>query len=116
MCKGGAKTIASFCGNITLRGRGTNVNREQPGSGETPLEATALLEFLILGPIDARRGHTSIPLSGARRRALVARLLIAGGRSVSGDRLIEDVWDGNSTAASQATLRSHISQLRKALG
>jgi DNA-binding SARP family transcriptional activator len=101
---------------MTFGGGGTNVNEEQFSSVGTPPAATSLLEFLILGPIDARRGQESIPLSGARRRALVARLLVAGGRSVSGDRLIEDVWDGNPTAASHATLRSHISQLRKALG
>ena len=92
------------------------MTEEQLGSAGTPRATTALLRFLILGPIDAQRGDESIALSGARRRALVARLLIAGDHAVTADRLIEDVWDGNPTAAALATLRSHISQLRKVLG
>jgi len=57
-----------------------------------------------------------IALSGARRRALVARLLLDAGRVVPSDTLIEDVWEGKATPAAPATLQSHVSQLRKVLG
>lgn len=55
-------------------------------------------------------------LSGARRRALLARLLVDPDRFVSSDALVSDVWEGKSAAVSVATLHSHISQLRKVLG
>lgn len=72
--------------------------------------------FQLLGPTEARRDGELIPLSGPRRRALVARLLLDAGRVVPADALIEDVWDGKPTAAAPATLQSHVSQLRKVLG
>jgi DNA-binding response OmpR family regulator len=50
------------------------------------------IEFHVLGPTEARQGGRAIPLSGARRRALVTRLLLDAGRAVSADTLLEDVW------------------------
>ena len=74
------------------------------------------IEFQLLGATEARRDGEQVPLSGARRRALVARLLLDAGRVVRADALIEDVWDGSPRPAATATLQSHISQLRKVLG
>jgi DNA-binding SARP family transcriptional activator len=70
----------------------------------------------MLGPIDARQDGRSLPLSGPRRRALLARLLLARGQVVSVDQLLDDVWDAEPPAAASATLQSHVSQLRKVLG
>jgi DNA-binding SARP family transcriptional activator len=72
--------------------------------------------FQRLGPIDAGQDGRSLPLSGPRRRALLARLLLARGQPVSVDQLVEDIWDGQPTAAAGATLQSHVSQLRKVFG
>jgi DNA-binding SARP family transcriptional activator len=74
------------------------------------------IEFQVLGPTEARQGGKAIPLSGARRRALVTRLLLGAGRAVSADALLEDVWGDQAPAAASATLQSHVSQLRKVLG
>ena len=74
------------------------------------------IEFQLLGATEARRDGEPVPLSGARRRALVARLLLDADRVVRADALIEDVWDGSPRPAAMATLQSHISQLRKVLG
>ena len=74
------------------------------------------IEFLVLGPTEARRAGQPIALSGARRRALVTRLLLDAGRSVSAETLLEDVWDGHAPPAASATLQSHVSQLRKVIG
>jgi DNA-binding SARP family transcriptional activator len=74
------------------------------------------IEFQVLGPTEARQGGRSIPLSGARRRALVTRLLLDAGRAVSADTLLEDVWGDQAPGAASATLQSHVSQLRKVLG
>jgi DNA-binding SARP family transcriptional activator len=74
------------------------------------------IAFQVLGPTVARQGGRAIPLSGARRRALVTRLLLDAGRAVSADALLEDVWGEQAPAAASATLQSHVSQLRKVLG
>ena len=74
------------------------------------------IQFQVLGPTEARQGSRAIPLSGARRRTLVTRLLLDTGRAVSADTLLEDVWGDQAPPAALATLQSHVSQLRKALG
>ena len=90
-------------------------SREASSRGiEGPLSDT--IEFQLLGATEARRDGEPVPLSGARRRALVARLLLDADRVVRADALIEDVWDGSPRPAAMATLQSHISQLRKVLG
>lgn len=74
------------------------------------------IEFQVLGPTEASQAGQPIPLSGARRRALVTRLLLDAGRAVSAETLFEDVWDGHAPPAARATLQSHVCQLRKVLG
>ena len=72
------------------------------------------IEFQVLGPTEARQGGKAIPLSGARRRALVTRLLLDAGRAVSADALLEDVWGDEAPAAALATLQSHVSATESA--
>src|SRR4029077_12219768 len=67
------------------------------------------------GPTEARRDGELVGLSGARRRALVVRLLLDAGLAVPVDTLLDDVWF-DARAPSRATIQSHVSQLRKALG
>jgi DNA-binding SARP family transcriptional activator len=74
------------------------------------------IEFQVLGPTEAWRAGKPIPLSGARRRTLVTRLLLDAGRSISVETLLEDVWGDEAPPAAMATLQSHLSQLRKVLG
>jgi DNA-binding SARP family transcriptional activator len=74
------------------------------------------IEFQVLGPTQARQSGEAISLSGARRRALVTRLVLDAGRGVSAQTLIDDVWGDQPPQAASATLQSHVSQLRKVLG
>jgi DNA-binding SARP family transcriptional activator len=80
------------------------------------MTASAGIEFLLLGPTEARRDGEPVALSGARRRALVARLLIDANRVVPAETLVADVWEDKTDPPAVATLQSHISQLRKVLG
>jgi DNA-binding SARP family transcriptional activator len=91
--------------------------RERPTS-ERSRQSTSSepIEFQVLGPTEARQAGKPIPLSGARRRALVTRLLLDAGRAVSAETLLEDVWGDEAPPAALATLQSHVSQLRKVLG
>jgi len=71
-----------------------------------------MLEFRILGPVQAVRDGRELALGGPRRRAVLALLLVAGGRVVLAERLAEDLWGGYPPPAAAGTLRSHLSRLR----
>jgi DNA-binding SARP family transcriptional activator len=58
------------------------------------------MDFRILGPLEVLDDSgRSLPLGGAKQRALIAILLIHANEVVSADRLIDDIW-GEETAAS----------------
>jgi len=73
------------------------------------------VEFRLLGPIEAVRDDRSIPLGGAKPRALLALLLLHAGEVVSRDRLIEAVWPGRPSGSAKHSLDVQVSRLRKAL-
>ncbi|MEU5878853.1 BTAD domain-containing putative transcriptional regulator [Spirillospora sp. NPDC047279] len=70
--------------------------------------------FGVLGPLVAGGEGGPIDLKGPRHRAVLARLLVAGGRVVPVSRLIDDLWTvppGNALGAVQ----TFVGALRKAL-
>src|SRR5580658_4939370 len=75
-----------------------------------------MLEFEVLGPLVVRDEKATIPIAGARRRALLVRLLVTANELVPASRLAEDLWADEASSATASTLQSHISLLRKALG
>ena len=75
-----------------------------------------MLEFELLGPLVVKGEEGEIAVSGARRRALLVRLLVSANRAVPADLLVEDVWDQKPPAGANQTLQSHLSFLRKTLG
>ena len=83
----------------------------------TPLEDTrTLLEFRILGPLEAIDGDRVLTPVGAIQRALLAILLLNVNRVVSSDQLIDLLWDEHPPASGATALQVRVSQLRKALG
>jgi DNA-binding SARP family transcriptional activator len=92
------------------------------GGSNLAVDATHLraqqppLEFLVLGPVEVRRGTHVLPLGGPRQRALLALLLIERGRAVSVDRVADELWAGEPPDGAAVTLRSYVSRLRKVLG
>ncbi|MGY0235140.1 AfsR/SARP family transcriptional regulator [Longispora urticae] len=74
-----------------------------------------LVEFAVLGPCAVTVGGVPTRLGGPRPRALLARLLIAGGTVVAEDRIIEDVWDGTPPRGPRPALHTCVADLRKAL-
>jgi predicted ATPase/DNA-binding SARP family transcriptional activator len=77
--------------------------------------ASAAIEFRVLGGVEARRNGTPVKLGGPRQRALLALLLVAEGKAVPADRLIEELWHGEPPAGAAGTLQSYVSRLRSAL-
>lgn len=69
----------------------------------------------LLGPIEAQVAGSPARLGGHRQRAVLARLLAAGGEVVSVDRLIEDLWQGAPPPRALTSLRAYVSNLRRVL-
>ena len=54
-------------------------------------------------------------MPAGKERALLSRLLVDANRIVSVDQLIDDLWEGSPSDAAAASLRVHVSRVRKAL-
>lgn len=73
------------------------------------------VRFDVLGPVAAHDGDQEIPLGGPRQRAVLALLLMARGRSVPAEVLLEEIW-GDAAEDGRASLHTYVSNLRHLLG
>ena len=73
------------------------------------------MEFRILGPLEVWHDGGEVSVGGPKPRALLAALLLRAGEVVPADRLIDDLWGGESHEGDAAALRVNVSRLRKAL-
>ncbi|GAA4231492.1 DNA-binding SARP family transcriptional activator [Streptosporangium album] len=69
----------------------------------------------VLGPLQAEVDGRAVDLGTSRQRAVVARLVAAGGYVVSTDRFIDDLWRGQPPPKALAALHVYVSNLRRAL-
>src|SRR5262245_57689836 len=60
-----------------------------------------IVEFQLLGPVQACHEGTTIPLGRRRERCLLAILLLEAGSVVPVDRLIDLLWDGVPSPAAR---------------
>jgi predicted ATPase/DNA-binding SARP family transcriptional activator len=74
-----------------------------------------MLEFGILGPVQVVRDGQVLGVGGPRPRAVLALLLVAGGRVIPAERLAEELWAGRPPPGAAGTLRAHVSRLRTLL-
>jgi DNA-binding SARP family transcriptional activator len=73
------------------------------------------MRLRILGPVeihDERCGRR-IAVSGLKRPALLATLVVRAGRAVSQDRLIAELWASDPPANAANALQAHIKRLRR---
>ena len=78
------------------------------------LRLGVVVTFGVLGPVRAGTALGPVPLKGPRHRAVLARLLIAHGRVVPVDLLVDDLWERPPRGA-VAAIRTFVSDLRRAL-
>src|SRR6201987_2251858 len=69
----------------------------------------------LLGPVDVIDDSEMLPVSGLRRKAVLATLALHAGQVVGTGRLVDAVW-GETAPAALNTLQSHVSYLRTVLG
>ncbi|SEG85329.1 DNA-binding response regulator, NarL/FixJ family, contains REC and HTH domains [Nonomuraea solani] len=74
-----------------------------------------MLTFTALGPFQAWADGAPLDLGGQRQRAVLARLLVAGGRAVPVNTLIDELWPGSPPAQALSTIQGYVSRLRRAL-
>ena len=74
------------------------------------------MEFRILGPLEVLDDGHSLALGGEKQRALLALLVVNANRTLSAERLIDELWGERSPATAAKTLQAHVSRLRKSLG
>ncbi|MGN9839676.1 BTAD domain-containing putative transcriptional regulator [Nonomuraea sp. H19] len=74
-----------------------------------------MLTFTALGPFQAWADGASLDLGGQRQQAVLARLLVAGGRAVPVNTLIDELWPGEPPAQALSTIQGYVSRLRRAL-
>ena len=76
----------------------------------------ATVSFNVLGPLEAVRDGVAVPLGGPRPRAVLAALLLAGGRPVHIDTLVDAVWGDRPPGTAVKTVQKYVSHLRARLG
>ncbi|MUL80937.1 AAA family ATPase [Mycobacterium sp. CBMA247] len=69
----------------------------------------------MLGPLQVVHAGSPVDIGTPKQRAVLAMLLLAQGRVVSVDRLIDAVWGDDPPASATASLQVYISHLRRAL-
>ncbi len=77
------------------------------------------MHYRLLGPLQVVRGESTgestVDIGPPKQRAVLAVLLLAHGRVVSVDRLIDAVWGADVPPSATASLQAYISNLRRAL-
>ncbi|AFM16232.1 putative transcriptional regulator [Mycolicibacterium chubuense NBB4] len=73
------------------------------------------MRYRVLGPLQVVDGDGPVDIGPPKQRAVLAVLLLAQGRVVSTDRLVDAVWGDDAPASATASLQVYISNLRRAL-
>jgi DNA-binding SARP family transcriptional activator len=73
------------------------------------------VKFEVLGPVRGFAGEAELQLGSPQQRGVLAMLLLARGRQVSLDGLIDGLWGADVPRAGAGTVRTYISRLRRHL-
>jgi predicted ATPase/DNA-binding SARP family transcriptional activator len=76
----------------------------------------ATVTVRVLGPLEIERPGRRTPVHGHVQRRLLAALVVAEGRTVSVDSLVDSLWGDSPPRSARNTLQSHVARLRDLLG
>ena len=74
-----------------------------------------MVQFRLLGPLEAQDGERRVELGRPKQRVLLAVLLVHANDVVSLDRLVEELWGEEPPPQAAASLQTYVSNLRRAL-
>jgi predicted ATPase/DNA-binding SARP family transcriptional activator len=75
-----------------------------------------LVEFRLLGPLEAVEDGRPLALGGRQQRAVLAIMLLHANELVPAERLIDVVWGERPPPTAATTVQVYVSRLRKLLG
>ena len=73
------------------------------------------MEFRLLGPVEVRDKGSVVPIAAGKERALLALLLLHSNRTVTRERIIDDLWGEAAPSSARKMVQVYVSHLRKAL-
>src|ERR671936_689240 len=78
---------------------------------------SAPIDFLLLGPLEARHRYRrhALRLGSIKHRMLLAKLLLHPNQVVLTDELIDSVWGEEPPATVRQSLQNHVAALRKTI-
>src|SRR5258708_4125778 len=97
---------ARFRGPLNERSTPSNTLTRLPGN----------VDFLILGPIEARIEGRTVALGAPRQRVLLAAVLLAAPAPLRRELLIDEIWGAAPPASARHAVEVYVSRLRRALG
>src|ERR1700758_4758158 len=74
------------------------------------------MEFRVLGAFEVWANGEPVEIAGAKRRALLARLVLRANEVVRTELLVDELWGERPPRNAAAALHTHVSRLRKTLG
>jgi DNA-binding SARP family transcriptional activator len=74
-----------------------------------------MVSLRVLGAFEAATADGPVDLGGPRQRSVLALLVVAQGRVVAADRIVDDLWHGEPPPRAMGALQAYISHLRRAL-
>ncbi|MEU8735508.1 BTAD domain-containing putative transcriptional regulator [Streptomyces tendae] len=74
------------------------------------------VKFSVLGPVRLHRQGALEAVGQPRQCAVLASLLLRGGRPVSLSKLVDDVWGDEAPPSAEGSVRTYIYRLRQVLG
>jgi DNA-binding SARP family transcriptional activator len=73
------------------------------------------MRFRLLGPFALLNGGATVPVEGAKVRAVLVLLLLRANRVVPTDLLEDELWLGSPPPCARGTLQAYVSRARQAL-
>jgi len=74
-----------------------------------------VIDYRLLGPIEASLDGHALDIGGPKQRALLAIMLLSANEPVSRDVLVDRLWGDRPPVGAQHTLEVYVSRLRKTL-
>ena len=75
-----------------------------------------MMRFRILGPLEVQSGADWVSIGAAKWRAVLARLLLGAGQTVSTGTLIDEVWGTDPPARATNLISIYVLRLRRLIG
>ena len=79
-------------------------------------QSRAVVEFRLLGPLEAVENGQPVHLGGRQQRALLAVMLLRRNEVVPTDELVDAIWGARPPPTAQVMVQLYVSRLRKLFG